>query len=107
MWKAPDARDEDEEEEDLVFGITPKKYARIHMSGKFKSANLAGSQVVSASSVKEDLKNSGKWTDKIVILHTGLAFRLYQKIIVLLKTYSCFIYSYYAGYRVSDDMTFW
>ena len=75
------------------------------MSGKFKR-NMISSQVISDANIKADLKNSGKWTDKIVILHTGLAFRIYQKLIVFLKTFSCFVYSYYAGYRVSDEMSF-
>ena len=57
--------------------------------------------------IKEDLKNSGKCTDRIVILHTGLLIRLWKVFIVFLKFISAFRYSYFAGYRVSSYLSFW
>ena len=57
--------------------------------------------------IKEDLKNSGKCTDKIVILHTGTLIKIWNVLIILLKFISAFRYSYFAGYRVSLYMSFW
>jgi len=57
--------------------------------------------------IKEDLKNSGKFTDKIVILHTGQLIKTWNVLILLLKFVSAFRYSYFAGYRVSIYMSFW
>jgi hypothetical protein len=57
--------------------------------------------------INEDLKNSGKCTDRIVILHTGLLIRLWKVFIVFLKFISAFRYSYFAGYRVSSYLSFW
>ena len=57
--------------------------------------------------IKEDLKNSGNCTDKIVILHTGLLIRIWKVFIMFLKFISAFRYSFFAGYRVSRYMSFW
>jgi len=57
--------------------------------------------------LKTDLQNSGNFTDKIVILHSSLFIRIWQKLIIVLKTFSTFEYSYFAGYRVSGTMNFW
>jgi hypothetical protein len=76
MWNKADEQGETEAEELLVFGLTPKEYAAVHNSGKFK-ANIKENTEITSEMMRKDLKYSGKCTDKIIILHTGITIRIW------------------------------
>jgi hypothetical protein len=45
LWKVPDKVDSDEEEH-LIFGLTPKEYDKVHKTGSFISKNLRKSGII-------------------------------------------------------------